>query len=99
MSSLPVPSHTVSLTRAERRVAREIAQARAASTVLAAREAAKVDAIATVAESAVVAAYDLTCLELALVARTPAFGPRAAVLNDGAVIGMRGVLTRMSRSL
>ena len=48
MAELPVlaASRGLSLTRAERRAVKEIALTRAASSVLAAREAAKIDAIA-----------------------------------------------------
>jgi len=101
MAGLPAQytGGSLGLTRVERRAAKEIALTRAAGSVLAAREAAKADAIASVAETALVNAYDLTCLECALVARTPAFAGRAAYLNDRAVMGMGSVLTRMSRSL
>jgi hypothetical protein len=98
-SNLPIPVGGLSLSRVERRAAKEIALTRAASSVLAAREAAKVDAITSVAETAILNAFDLTCLEGALVARTPAFAGRAAYINDRACVGMGAVLTRMSRSL
>ena len=101
MANLPVPSSPSSfgLTRVERRAAKEIATSRAASSVLAAREAAKIDAIAAVGETAMLNAFDLTCLESALVARNPTFAGRAAYIGDRACIGMGNVVTRMSRSL
>jgi hypothetical protein len=101
MANLPVPSSpsTLGLTRIERRATKEIALTRAAGSVLAARESAKLDAIAAVGESAMLNAFDLTCLEGALVARTPAFAGRAAYIGDRACIGMGNVVTRMSRSL
>jgi hypothetical protein len=101
MAELPVlaSSRALGLSRVERRAAKEIALSRAASSVLAAREAAKVDAIASVGETAMLNAFDLTCLESALVARNPAFAGRAAFIGDRACIGMGNVLTRMSRGL
>jgi photosystem II stability/assembly factor-like uncharacterized protein len=101
MAELPVlaSSRALGLSRAERRAAKEIALTRAAGNVLAAREAAKIDAITSVGETAMLNAFELTCLESALVARNPAFAGRAAFIGDGACIGMRNVLTRMSRAL
>ncbi len=101
MAGLPVPysGGSLGLTRVERRASKEIATTRAASNVLAAREAAKADAIASVGETIMLNAFDLTCLESALVARNPAFAGRAAYIGDRACIGMGNVLTRMSRSL
>ena len=101
MSNLPILStpSSLGLTRVERRAAKEIALTRAASSVLAAREAAKVDAITSVAETALTSAALLTDLECCLVARNPAFAGRGAYINASAVTAMGGVLTRMSRSL
>jgi len=86
-------------TRERRRAAKEIAVMRTASSVLAARESAKVDAIAEVGQTAMLNAFDLTCLESALVARNPGFAGRAAYIGDRACIGMGNVVTRMNRSL
>jgi hypothetical protein len=101
MAQLPVLSSpsTLGLTKVERRAAKEIALTRAASSVLAAREAAKVDAIASVAETALNSGALLTDLECFLVARNPAFAGRGAYINASAVTAMGNVLTRMSRSL
>jgi hypothetical protein len=100
-SNFLVPSSpsTLGLTRVERRAAKEIATTRAVGSVLAAREAAKADAIASVGETVMLNAFDLTCLEGALVARNPAFAGRAAYIGDRVCTSMAGVLTRMSRSL
>jgi hypothetical protein len=101
MADLPVlaSSRGLGLTRVERRAAKEIALTRAASSVLAARESAKADAIADVGETVLLDAFDLTCLESALVTRNPAFAGRAAFINDRTCISMGKVVTRMSRSL
>lgn len=99
-NNLPALSYGgLGLTRVERRAAKEVAVTRAAGSVLAARECAKADAIAAVGETAMLNAFDLTCLESALVARNPAFAGRAAYIGDRACIGMGHVVTRMSRSL
>jgi hypothetical protein len=101
MANHPVLSQSsaLGLTRVERRVAKEIALTRAAGSMLAARESVKADAIASVGETVMLNAFDLTCLESALVARNPAFAGRAAYIGDRACIGMGNVVTRMSRSL
>jgi hypothetical protein len=100
MANLPVPSSSgLGLTRVERRVAKEIAVTRAVTSVVAAREVAKLDAITEVAETALLSAAELSSLEGLLVMRTPHAAGRLAYLNDRAVISMGTVLTRMSRSL
>jgi hypothetical protein len=100
MANLPVPSSSgLGLTRVERRVAKEIAVTRAVTSVAAAREVAKIDAIAEVGETALTNAAVLTDLENFLVARNPAFASRAAFLNDGTVMSMHAVMARMARSL
>lgn len=101
MANLPAPysRSSLGLSRVERRAAKEIALTRAASSVLAAREVAKIAAIAAVGETALLDAFDLTCLEGALVARTPAFAGRAAYINDRTCMAIGGVVTKMARSL
>jgi hypothetical protein len=90
---------TLSLSRVERRAAKEIALNRAASSVLAARGVAKVEAIAEVGESALSSAAVLTDLECFLVTRNPGFAGRAAYINAAAVTAMGNTLTKMARSL
>jgi hypothetical protein len=100
MANLPVPSSSgLGLTRIERRVAKEIALTRAVTSVVAAREAAKIDAITEVAETALLSAAELSSLEGLLVARTPHAAGRLAYINDRACMATGAVLTRMSRSL
>jgi hypothetical protein len=99
MSNLVPSSGGLGLTRVERRAAREIAVTRVASSVLAAREAAKIDAITEVAETALLGAAELSSLEGLLVARTPYAAGRLAYINDRACMAMGGVVTKMSRSL
>ena len=87
------------LTRVERRAAKEIALHRAASSVLAAREAAKVNAITEVAETAILSAAELSALEGLLAARTPQAAGRLAYINDRACMAMGGVVTQLARRL
>jgi hypothetical protein len=98
--ALPVPSTSgLGLTRVERRVAKEITAVRAASTVLAAREAAKLDAITEVAETALLNAGELACIEQLLVARTPHAAGRYGFIADRATMAMGSVVTQMARRL
>ncbi len=100
MANLPVPSTGgLGLTRVERRVAKEIALTRAASSVLAAREAAKIDAITDVAETALLNAGELACVEQLLVARTPHAAGRLGFIADRATVAMGSVVTQMARRL
>ena len=101
MANLPAPysSSSLGLTKVERRAAKEITLARAASSVVAARAEAKIDAITEVAETALSSAALLTDLECCLVARNPAFAGRGAYINASAVTAMGGVVTKMARSL
>jgi hypothetical protein len=100
MAFLPVPaSSALGLTRAERRVAKEIAAVRAASTAVAAREAAKLDAITEVAETALLNAGELACIEQLLVLRTPHAAGRFGFIGDRATMAMGGVVTQMARRL
>lgn len=101
MSNLPILStpSSLGLTRTERRVAKEIALTRAASTVLAAREAAKIDAITDVAEKALLGAGELSCVEQVLVARTPHAAGRYSYITDRACMAMGSVVTQMARRL
>lgn len=101
MSNLPILStpSALGLTRTERRIAKEITTIRAASTVLAAREAAKIDAITDVAEKALLNAGELSCIEQVLIARTPHAAGRYGYITDRACMAMGGVVTQMARRL
>jgi len=96
MASLPIPSS--GLTKIERQAAKEIALARATGSVLAAREAAKIDALADVAETALLAGAEVASLEGLLLARNPnAAG--LGYISAKAYIAMGNVVTRMGRRL
>lgn len=98
--NLPILSpSSLGLSRIERRAAKEITLTRAASTVLAAREAAKIDAITAVAETALLSAAELSSLEGLLAARTPHAAGRLAYINDRACMAMGVVVTQLARRL
>ncbi len=99
MAAHPVlaSSRSVGLTRVERRAAKEITLTRAASSVLAARESARLDAIADVAETALLNASALSSLEVALVMHTPHAAKRLGHLADSACVAMGKVVARTGR--
>jgi hypothetical protein len=100
MANLPVPySSGLGLSRVERRAAKEIALARAASSVLAAREAAVIDAIASVGESAILAAGDISLCEELVAARTPSGAHRYAYLADRTTSAMGRRIDQLGRWL
>lgn len=92
-------SHGCGLTRLERRAANEIALTRAASSVLAARESARLDLIADVAETALLNASALSSLEAVLVMRTPHAAGRLGHIADSACMAMGKVVARTGREL
>lgn len=92
-------SRSRGLSRLERRAASEIAVTRAASTVLAARENARLDLIADVAETALLNSAALSSLELALVMRTPHAAGRIGHIVDVACVRMGKVVSRTGRNL
>ncbi|HEY7829533.1 MAG TPA: hypothetical protein VIC06_03090 [Solirubrobacteraceae bacterium] len=87
------------LTKVERRAAKEIALNRAASSVLAARGVAAVEAIEEVGEAALMSGAVLTDLECLLVARNPAFAGRAAYINGRNCMSLGRAVDKMARSL
>jgi actin-like ATPase involved in cell morphogenesis len=100
MTTLPVPySSGRSLSRVERRAAKEIALTRAASSVLAAREAAAIAAIASVGEDAMFAAADLSSVEELVSARTPLAAHRVAHIGDRVSMAMGDRVKQFARSL
>jgi hypothetical protein len=101
-----MPNHPVlastqsrSVSKVERRAANEIAITRAASSVLAARESARLDLIAEVAETALLNVSALSSLEAALVTRTPHAAGRLGHIADSACMAMGKVVARTGREL
>lgn len=101
MANHPVLASTGgrSLSRLERRAAKDIALTRAASSVLAARESARLDLITDVAETALLNASALSGLEAALVMRTPHAASRLGLITDSACLAMGKVVARTGRGL
>lgn len=95
----PVLATSRGVSRLERRAASEIAIHRAASSVLAARESARLDAITDVAETALLNGAMLSGLELALVMRTPHAAGRLGYIADSACMAMARVVVRTGREL
>jgi hypothetical protein len=101
MADLPVlaAARGRGLTRLERRAANEIAITRAASSVLAARESARLNLISDVAETALLNASALSGLEAVLVMRTPHAAGRLGHIADSACMAMGRVVARTAREL
>jgi len=99
MSNLPVLATGFGLTRADRRVAKEIALTRAASSALAAREAAKITALAEVADTALVAVAEVSSLEALLVMQTPHAARRLSYVANRASDAIANVVVKTGRSL
>ncbi|HTD09920.1 MAG TPA: hypothetical protein VK680_13610 [Solirubrobacteraceae bacterium] len=99
MTDLTVLRSGRGLSRIERRAAAEITATRAVSSVLAARESARLDLIADVAETALLNASDLSNLEAVLVMRTPHAAPRLGLIADSACIQMSKVVAQTGRSV
>ena len=83
--------------RVERDVSRELAVARARGEVVAAREAAKVDAMALVAQQALLATAHISSLEALLVDHMPHAEARLRHVADAACAGMASVVMGMAR--
>jgi hypothetical protein len=83
--------------REQRQAAREITRTQTRSAVITAREVAKVEAVAEVAESALVATSEVSALEAALMQRTPHAQARLQHVADAGCAAMAGVVMRTGR--
>lgn len=100
MANLPVPySSGRGLSKVERRAAKEIALTRVASSVLAAREAAAIEAIASAGECAMFATADMSSVEELLAARTPLAAHRLTYIGDRTATAMGDRVKQLARSL
>jgi hypothetical protein len=99
MPNHPVLASARGLSRLERRAANEIALTRAASSVVAARESARIDVIADVAETALFNAAAVSSVEAALIMRTPHAAGRLGYIADSACMAMGKVVARTGRSM
>jgi hypothetical protein len=84
-------------TRVDRLASRELGRVRAQATVAAARESARVEVIAEVTESALLAASHVAAVEALLVQRTPHAEGRLRHIADAGCIGMTDVVIRAGR--
>jgi hypothetical protein len=99
MSNLTIPTSGLALSRVERRVAKEIAIARATSFVAAARAEAKIDAIGSVTEAAVISSARVAMVEAMATAQTPHAAGRYRFIADSGAASMGAVIHRMARGL
>jgi hypothetical protein len=83
----------------ERQVSREVATARAQSAVAAGRDIARVEAIAQVTETALLATSHVSAIEALLVARTPHAEGRLRHIADAGCAGMANVVLSTARSV
>jgi hypothetical protein len=81
------------------RTSRDLAQIRASRSVVAAREAARVETIAEVTEVALAATTRISAIEALLVARTPHAEARLRHVADAGVAGMASVVLGLERRL
>ena len=83
--------------RLERQTSREITLAHARGSVMAAREEAKVEAIASVTQTALLSASEISMLERLLVSQTPHAVARLQHIADAGIIGIGGVVARAGK--
>jgi hypothetical protein len=99
MSYLPVVSQLGELATGsiERKTSREIVRARAHGQTVAAREAAKVEAIAEVTEAALLATSHVSAVEALLIQRTPHAEARLRHIADAGCAGMASIVLGVGR--
>ena len=86
-------------TREQRRAARDITRLQTRSAVITAREVAKVEAVADVAESALIATSEVSGLEAALIQRTPHARIRLQHIADSGSAAMANIVLRTGKGL
>jgi hypothetical protein len=86
-------------TKLDRQVEYERTVIRTSGSVAAARETAKVEAIARVTEVGLVAASHVSALEVLLIGRTPHAEARLRHIADAGVAGMANVVLGVERNL
>jgi hypothetical protein len=103
---LPARSTGGSLSRSERRVAKERERIQTSTAIEVSRvraieavEAAKAEAIGAVATVGLIEVSNLSATEAALFERTPHAAPRLKLVADSASAGIAQVVTSMNRSL
>jgi hypothetical protein len=98
-SNLPVLStlNELTNTRITRQASREIAKARAYGATISAMESAKVEAIAQVTETALMATSHVSAVEALLIERTPHAESRLRHIADAGCTGMANVVLGTGR--
>jgi hypothetical protein len=98
MSDLVVPQSTgLFPSRIDRVASRELERIGASKVVAAARESAKVEIVAEVTETALLAASHVAAVEALLVARTPHAEGRLRHIADAGCIGMTDIVIKAGR--
>jgi hypothetical protein len=85
--------------RVQRQVGREMALANASGSLLAAREVAKVRAIADITETALIAVSTVSAVEGLLISRTPHAEGRLRHVADAGTAGIANVVLRAAGRL
>jgi hypothetical protein len=99
VSYLPVVSQLTELASSgpERRASREIARAKAYGSAITAQETAKVEAIANVTETAMLATSHVSAIESLLITQAPHAEQRLRHLADAGCAGMASVVLGVGR--
>lgn len=99
MSNLPVKSSLAGLASQgiERRTSREISRAKAYGAAITAQEEAKVEAIANVTETALLATAHVSAMESLLITQAPHAEQRLRHLADAGCAGMASVVLGIGR--
>lgn len=97
MSDL-VPRSSFAPSRLERSTSRSLDRVRADQVVRSAQEAAKLEVIADVTETALMATSAISAMEAILVARTPHAEGRLRHIADAGTLGMAAVVAKAART-
>jgi hypothetical protein len=84
-------------TREQRRAAKEIYRSQIRSSVVAAREVARVDAVTEVSVAALLAASEVSAVEAAMIQRTPHAEARLKHIGDSASAALGNIVLRVER--
>lgn len=85
--------------RLERHTSLEIARANADSAIATARETARLDTVAQVTETALLAASHVSAVEALLVERTPHAARRLQHIADAGCVGMASIVLGVGRRI
>lgn len=101
MANLPVPSSlgVLPASRIERQTSRAVAQANAHGVAAAARETARVEAIAQVTEVALLATAHVSAMESLLITQAPHAEQRLRHLADAGCAGMASIVLGAGRKV